>query len=49
MPTSCGDHVASHARVHLAQAPLEPVVLPGEERRYVPGVSAEAQLMYHPR
>ena len=25
---------------------LDPVVLDGEERRYMPGVSAEAQMMY---
>jgi isopenicillin N synthase-like dioxygenase len=28
------------------QAPLEPVVLPGESQTYVSGVSAEAQMMY---
>jgi hypothetical protein len=29
------------------QAPLDPVVLDGEAAHYVPGVSAEAQMMYN--
>ena len=32
--------------VHDQQAPLEPSVLPGEECNYVPGKSAEAQMMF---